>query len=199
MCTIYIHTYMCTIYIYMQIHRVIALWFQGSKNTSNLTMNKNSFVENERRKLENCPVVIFLYGIQVPSQKYMLGNTQEVQPPFFVRLVYESFTVFWARVYHHPKGTTMLEMIWNDSKDFLGIILVPKGASQEVSSLKTNISPQKWWLEDIMSYWNSPFGGWHVSFPGSIFLDSYCWWKKSCTTWDVWNLVNNEIFTILTG
>ena len=20
----------------------------------------------------------------------------------------------------------------------------------------------------------------------------YCWWKKSCTTWDVWNSVNNE-------
>ena len=22
---------------------------------------------------------------------------------------------------------------------------------------------------------------------------SYCWWKKSCTTWDVYNLVNNKI------
>ena len=22
---------------------------------------------------------------------------------------------------------------------------------------------------------------------------NYCWWKKSCTTWDVWNLVNNGI------
>ena len=22
---------------------------------------------------------------------------------------------------------------------------------------------------------------------------SYCWWKQSCTTWDVWNLVNNGI------
>ena len=28
---------------------------------------------------------------------------------------------------------------------------------------------------------------------------SYCWWKKSCTTWDVWNPINNEIFTISTG
>ena len=26
----------------------------------------------------------------------------------------------------------------------------------------------------------------------------YCWWKKSCTTWDVWNPVNNGIFTIST-
>ena len=25
---------------------------------------------------------------------------------------------------------------------------------------------------------------------------SYCWWKKSCTTWDVKNPVNNGIFTI---
>ena len=31
------------------------------------------------------------------------------------------------------------------------------------------------------------FGGW------------YCWWKKSCTTLDVWNPVNNGIFTISTG
>ena len=28
----------------------------------------------------------------------------------------------------------------------------------------------------------------------------YCWWKKSqTTTWHVWNLVNNGIFTISTG
>ena len=27
----------------------------------------------------------------------------------------------------------------------------------------------------------------------------YCWWKKSCTTLDVWNPVNNGIFTISTG
>ena len=29
--------------------------------------------------------------------------------------------------------------------------------------------------------------------------NSYCWWKKSCTTWHVWNLVNNGIFTISAG
>ena len=28
---------------------------------------------------------------------------------------------------------------------------------------------------------------------------SYCWWLKSCTTWDVWNPINNGIFTISTG
>ena len=28
---------------------------------------------------------------------------------------------------------------------------------------------------------------------------SYCWWKKSCTTWDVKNPVSNGIFTISTG
>ena len=27
----------------------------------------------------------------------------------------------------------------------------------------------------------------------------YCWWLKSCTTWDVWNPINNGIFTISTG
>ena len=28
---------------------------------------------------------------------------------------------------------------------------------------------------------------------------NYCWWKKSCTTWDVWNLVNNGINYLSTG
>ena len=27
----------------------------------------------------------------------------------------------------------------------------------------------------------------------------YCWWLKSCNTWDVWNPINNGIFTISTG
>ena len=27
----------------------------------------------------------------------------------------------------------------------------------------------------------------------------YCWWKKSCTTWDVQNPVNDGMFTISTG
>ena len=29
--------------------------------------------------------------------------------------------------------------------------------------------------------------------------ESYCWWLKSCTTWDVWNPINNGIFSISTG
>ena len=28
---------------------------------------------------------------------------------------------------------------------------------------------------------------------------SYCWWKKSCTTWDERNLVNNGILSLSTG
>ena len=30
-------------------------------------------------------------------------------------------------------------------------------------------------------------------------VQSYCWWKKSCTTWDVQNLVNNGINYLSTG
>ena len=30
-------------------------------------------------------------------------------------------------------------------------------------------------------------------------LQTYCWWKKSCTTWNgCWNLVNNLLFTTST-
>ena len=32
--------------------------------------------------------------------------------------------------------------------------------------------------------------------PGNL---TYCWWKKSCTTWDVYNPVNNGIIIILGG
>ena len=35
-------------------------------------------------------------------------------------------------------------------------------------------------------------------FQNTILLH-YCWWKKSCTTWHVWNPVNYGIFTISTG
>ena len=29
--------------------------------------------------------------------------------------------------------------------------------------------------------------------------ESYCWWLKSCTTWDVWNPINNGINYLSTG
>ena len=37
------------------------------------------------------------------------------------------------------------------------------------------LAPEKWWLE------------------------YYCWWLKSCTTWDVWNTINNGINNLSTG
>ena len=40
---------------------------------------------------------------------------------------------------------------------------------------KINIAPEKWWLE------------------------YYYWWLKSCTTWDVWNPINNGINNLSTG
>ena len=30
-------------------------------------------------------------------------------------------------------------------------------------------------------------------------IDSYCWWLKSCTTWDVWNPINNGKNYLATG
>ena len=31
------------------------------------------------------------------------------------------------------------------------------------------------------------------------FNQTYCWWRNSCTTWDVWNPINNGIIIILGG
>ena len=33
----------------------------------------------------------------------------------------------------------------------------------------------------------------------SGYVMRYCWWKKSCSTWDVWNPVNNGINYVSTG
>ena len=33
----------------------------------------------------------------------------------------------------------------------------------------------------------------------SRLVGSYCWWLKSCTTWDVWNPINNGINYLSTG
>ncbi len=38
-----------------------------------------------------------------------------------------------------------------------------------------------------------------TSFSGLIWGRSYCWWLKSCTTWDVWNPINNGINYLSTG
>ena len=35
--------------------------------------------------------------------------------------------------------------------------------------------------------------------PGGEFMVTYCWWLNSCTTWDVWNPIDNGTFTISTG
>ena len=39
---------------------------------------------------------------------------------------------------------------------------------------------------EIFSYWNG-------------LIHQYCWWKKSCTTWDVWNPINNGINYLSAG
>ena len=44
----------------------------------------------------------------------------------------------------------------------------------------------------------------HIKYIQSIFYvywntDTYCWWKKSCTTWDVWNPTINGINYLSTG
>ena len=44
------------------------------------------------------------------------------------------------------------------------------------------------------TYHRKPKDPWNVET-----LGTYCWWKKSCTTWDVWNPINNGIIIILSG
>ena len=47
---------------------------------------------------------------------------------------------------------------------------------------ETNIfAPENGWLEDDPFLLRTPI------------FRCYCWWLKSCTTWDVWNPINNGI------
>ncbi len=64
-----------------------------------------------------------------------------------------------------------------------------------------------------MNGWNTfsfPFGALNGLFSGAnlllvlgrvilLYTESYCWWRKSCTTWDVWNPINNGINYLSTG
>ena len=60
-------------------------------------------------------------------------------------------------------------------------------------------------LSQHFSHWRfARFGpktpkGWFQGFKMVFFPCSYCWSKKSCTTWDVWNLINNGKIIILGG
>ncbi len=40
---------------------------------------------------------------------------------------------------------------------------------------------------------------WQLSNLNWMMLEWYCWWLKSCTTWDVWNPINNGINYLSTG
>ena len=45
-----------------------------------------------------------------------------------------------------------------------------------------------------------PPNGWHWMTPQTNpSQNSYCWWTKSCISWDVWNPVNNGISYLSTG
>ena len=60
-----------------------------------------------------------------------------------------------------------------------------------------------WWLlisiSFVWSYDSSSESLWDGNLLGCPRKLQYCWWLKSCTTWDVWNPKNNGIFTISTG
>ena len=57
--------------------------------------------------------------------------------------------------------------------------------------LQQNRPKESGWLPVSTSDWPS------TVLNLSNFCGWYCWWKKSCTTWDVWNPVNNGIRIII--
>ncbi len=48
---------------------------------------------------------------------------------------------------------------------------------------KTNMSPENWWLEDVISFWNGPFFGAMLVFWGDMFNPKYA--EKRCLHPDI--------------
>ncbi len=71
------------------------------------------------------------------------------------------------------------------SKDQFQPINLPNLKSVRSHSFSMSSALQIWTSKKRS--WNHHLLGW------------YCWWMKSCTTWDVWNPKNNGTFTISTG
>ena len=54
------------------------------------------------------------------------------------------------------------------------------------------LCPKDWWHNELLSSKKAP----KITFAKQqqlhcCFVNPYCWWLKSCTTWDVWNPINN--------
>ena len=69
-------------------------------------------------------------------------------------------------------STWWAEWHWNRHFSLRGVIF--KG-SKEATHWKTNMSPKNPWLEDVFTYWNSPFLGDTLVFGGVV-----CKWDVSC-------------------
>ena len=59
----------------------------------------------------------------------------------------------------------------------------------------------RWWQLIFFKYVHLCLGKWSnlTKFFRWVETTNWCWWKKSCTTWDVKKHLNNGIFTISTG
>ena len=78
---------------------------------------------------------------------------------------------------------------------FLGDILVFRRVTLLLNTCKYSCETRRMDLDGSCPNLRAAFEDWQQS----ISVGSYCWWLKSCTTWDVWKPVDNGIFTIWSG
>ena len=90
----------------------------------------------------------------------------------------------FSTIWNYPLPVVTTRLIWNI---FRYRESQPKPLFATIASFEGSYKKTTWHVWKVVNkYWDM------------IYLP-YCWWRKSCTTRDVWNPENNGIFTISTG
>ena len=145
--------------------------------------------------------------MQWPCQR--MGNTTLSKPFAKAQQAPSHFQRSWNMTPSHTSCTSIFgEIPWKLPATFehLQIDTPPKKKKTKKNKKKVPFndpSLKAWILHDfffwIFRFWTSKMVNYDdikVEISWDIVRESsdiirYCWWKKSCTTWHVWNLVNN--------
>ena len=105
-----------------------------------------------------------------------------IKNPLFCRCI---SCVAWCEVSHRNFAGKYLDDFFVEGRAFVSPKKTspPKKKTSEIPGHGIIAPPQKKKIRQKI----------HGVLLLNMFCCSYCWWKRCCTTWDVWNPVNNGI------